>query len=757
MSNDHETGLGDLTLERVALGFGEIWQRFAGSWSIDDLLRWQNGDIDSEVEAADSFDGLHADTLSDLEAFVLMRQFERLAAPLHPDRGAHPHIPTDGVLAHTDSGFVLWNRGRWSGGAHTELARGRPTTPWPFFPVLRYVTNAALEQVDLIAHATKPGEIDWRESAVLGASSHFHDITDFDVNPTADSYLVAPRSGANAVVQQTLTNLLPSIDQLALTLLIGPEGTLDDDVLASCKATLGSRATPTYQSFGTGPLTSDSNGNTAVFVTGKTEIFRQNKRAPFDMTWDNIRRFGLADVLADAGPDGAVEALRLPGGRIRLLEAPEFRLAILICEDLSRVSSGLAALEPFGPTHVIVPVLDTELNEGRWSAHRGALLKSETDANVVVINSTAVARNPSREGAKQSDDWVGSALFIDRNDADTPRVTRSRASTKAALVPQYAPFGTGLTLAELEAGDVLLYPPAADMKSSYPFLHLLIANLDNTFLTHANLVVEADGAAVKVVDRHTEGMKLRSHFLDKVAHNMEAPTHPRSIILAMRPPADKRLVRRVVDCAVSATESEGGYPLDHAAVSAIYLRATWIARRHPDVLDEASLRRLAVALAPSMPGEDQMCAASVATYFECGGLPLQEGNENRHLGLGQDLGASWLRKQDAPSADSPLTLTQRAALAKKTEGGIVAFVAARLQAGDASIDPNLFGADDHAFVEKIGGSEWPDEINFWKGLIEGLKTPVPFPSRKPIPLWTVSDLLRSPSLEPLGHVARWWT
>jgi predicted amidohydrolase len=139
--------------------------------------------------------------------------------------------------------------------------------------------------------------------------------------------------------------------------------------------------------------------NTAVLldaVTGEV-LVRQNKIHPFNFTPEDIELWGLGDRFT-APID---EDLR-PGERLGVIEAGGARLAVLVCEDLSRLHVFAGLLHAHGVSLILVPVFARPTKDRRWERARAEVYGDVTGSTVIVANSlvmAAILDSPTPVGA----------------------------------------------------------------------------------------------------------------------------------------------------------------------------------------------------------------------------------------------------------------------------------------------------------------------------------------------------------------------
>jgi predicted amidohydrolase len=128
--------------------------------------------------------------------------------------------------------------------------------------------------------------------------------------------------------------------------------------------------------------------NTAVLLdaTSGEVLTRQSKIHPFNFSAEDVELWGLGDRFS-APID---EDLR-PGERLGVVEAGGVRIAILVCEDLSRLHAFSAVLHAHGVSLILVPVFARPTKDRRWERARAEVYGDATGSSVIVANSLVMA------------------------------------------------------------------------------------------------------------------------------------------------------------------------------------------------------------------------------------------------------------------------------------------------------------------------------------------------------------------------------
>lgn len=318
-------------------------------------------------------------------------------------------------------------------------------------------TWSAVEHV-LIArdldHNHSPGSALRLAAVPVSAESGDLRMTSTSTEQGRRIYLADPDPGLAARVPAAAAALVDADIGLA------PEVTLDGDILRAWQAALDPVNSPTWVFAGTGPVPGAYVGASAPVGAGKTVagdrlspnrgvllhgitgtvIAVQDKRAGFTITADLLDAYGLAGAPTESHDEGME-----PGSKLTVIESLAGRFAIYICEDLGREMDLAPELIELGITHLIVPILATEMLDHRWQQQSSSQIAQRAGTTTMVVNSVTLGRftndgEPARtflvaeprHGTYAPDlHWAhnpDAKTMSPRDDATTPRVltTRSR-------------------------------------------------------------------------------------------------------------------------------------------------------------------------------------------------------------------------------------------------------------------------------------------------------------------------------------------
>jgi hypothetical protein len=204
------------------------------------------------------------------------------------------------------------------------------------------------------------------------------------------AYRVGPRVDS---LPGRVDAVLAELERSEATIGLLPEATLDDGLLEVWRAALAGTDPPddsqlTWIVAGTGPVGGgDPPHNRAVLLHRSGQVlFAQDKLNDFTLTSLQLHRWNLNKQL------GSVRSLEdiSKGERVEIRESNLGRIAILICEDLTRTPT-LAALTSCGVSHVFVPIFSPPVDEG-WVKDAASRHVADVGAWIIVATSLAVGR-----------------------------------------------------------------------------------------------------------------------------------------------------------------------------------------------------------------------------------------------------------------------------------------------------------------------------------------------------------------------------
>jgi predicted amidohydrolase len=205
-------------------------------------------------------------------------------------------------------------------------------------------------------------------------------------------YRIHPATPAS--IQRRIDRVIASWDEQGATIGVAPELCLSQELLRRWRAALREREGAETSRLrlvlaGSGNVDGAAPpANTAVVLDALTGevLVRQSKIHPFNFTPDDIELWGLGDRFS-----GPIDEDLRPGERLGIIEAGGARLAILVCEDLSRLHAFAALLHSHGVSLILVPVFARPTKDRRWERSRAEVYGDATGSSVIVANSLVIA------------------------------------------------------------------------------------------------------------------------------------------------------------------------------------------------------------------------------------------------------------------------------------------------------------------------------------------------------------------------------
>ncbi|MFC5183034.1 carbon-nitrogen hydrolase family protein [Actinomadura harenae] len=196
-----------------------------------------------------------------------------------------------------------------------------------------------------------------------------------------------------ADVRARIRAIVRRLDEAGARIAVLPEATLSDGLLEVWKEaafdTARRDAPLRLLMLGSGPLGGgDPPPNRAVLIDRWTgaELLVQDKLSPFVLGERQMRDWAVPG----APGAGTAEEDIAPGAAVRLLDCSLGRLAVLICEDLSRADRWDRELMAAGASHLLVPIFSKPILRFRWEEQGAQRQVNTLGAWVVVANSLVV-------------------------------------------------------------------------------------------------------------------------------------------------------------------------------------------------------------------------------------------------------------------------------------------------------------------------------------------------------------------------------
>jgi predicted amidohydrolase len=317
----------------------------------------------------------------------------------------HRLMATNNLLPDSDGGALVTTR------AECRRPKGGPTRLADFFPNLRRIDADTFERlgwVRLPLFRDLPGNENCLVASVPFLA-HRDDVV-FAAHRDRNYYSAEP--SAHELVRH-VPAALAALDASGAQLAVLPEAALDDRLLEAWRDACRATEPPGELRLllvGTGPVTRGVDGcllagevpddelgtlphNRAVLLERATGelVMAQDKQRGFSMDADYRRR---NDLLTE-GEDGEVcttmDELITDSVGLNVLDSRGGRIAILICEDLGRVTDTGAVVHRAGVEIVLAPILAPPILPDRWQDSAAKYLTPD-GADVVVVNSIALGR-----------------------------------------------------------------------------------------------------------------------------------------------------------------------------------------------------------------------------------------------------------------------------------------------------------------------------------------------------------------------------
>ena len=143
------------------------------------------------------------------------------------------------------------------------------------------------------------------------------------------------------------------------------------------------------------------------------EVLSHNKLFPYEMSTRESDRYGIAEAL---GSEPRVEDIVVVPRRLDLLECELGRTAVLICEDLSNMTTFSTIVTAFEIDWLLVPVMDGAQNGTRWTARCSKRYSEDSGVSVLVGTCRALvdAHRGSAKKNGEPDPGDGCAILTQR-------------------------------------------------------------------------------------------------------------------------------------------------------------------------------------------------------------------------------------------------------------------------------------------------------------------------------------------------------
>jgi predicted amidohydrolase len=299
---------------------------------------------------------------------------------------------------------------------HVQSRRpqGGPTQLPDFFPSLRRIDTSTFLKLGWV-HLPRHRDLPIDKDLAVASLPFLADRDDvFFQSCRRGSYYTA-RPASDELIQHVPT-ALAALDASGAQLAVLPEAALDDRLLhawqEACRRCPSSSGDLRLLLVGTGPVTvrpeeclladefSDQElgvlpHNRAVLLERATgePLFAQDKQRGFAMPASYRRQTGLLiDGQETSETDEkTLDEMATDAVGLNVLESRSCRIAVLICEDLGRLTDTGSVVFRTGVSMVLTPVLAPPILPGKWQEAASKFLVPD-GVNVVVVNSLALGR-----------------------------------------------------------------------------------------------------------------------------------------------------------------------------------------------------------------------------------------------------------------------------------------------------------------------------------------------------------------------------
>lgn len=233
----------------------------------------------------------------------------------------------------------------------------------------------------------------WGAELVVVCAPFVDSLDLFEIDIRGGEYSIWPKSEELA---ERVRDTLGVLDQSGAHLALLPEYVLDDHLVTVWRDAVEAARPPAESRLrwiliGSGPLHHASvPPNRAMLLHRRTGAILavQDKRFGFELVPDTITFWELQDRLP---PDRTYPEHLTPGEELVLLEGDRTRFAVLVCEDFDDGNHDNLLVMQAAPSHLLVPVLDRELQPGRWHEKAAGWWLARLGTSAYVANSLAVA------------------------------------------------------------------------------------------------------------------------------------------------------------------------------------------------------------------------------------------------------------------------------------------------------------------------------------------------------------------------------
>ena len=389
--------------------------------------------------------------------FVTLAAIDDALGDCHPQLGAGHYGNLVQIAARWPLTGTLTSGGAITGGLIFRWARpGRPgysteRVQDAFHSVVRIQewAWARLDRVvidrrfDLPSHAKSMAKLRFSFSPVL------MQIEDLVIEtgrglpglPDANWYRVRPNT---EVIKARIPDILAAMDAANCQVGLLPEAAINPELLNDWQVCLRNTPRPATSSLrwlmvGSGPFPVEHREveptNSAFLLHRDTGsiLLRHDKFAPFNFDVGQPERWGLAGQLS---ADPPIHEAIYQGQRGSMLESHIGRVAILICEDVTRHGEPVAdALTIAGPSLLLVPVLARITKRYFWEEYAAQRHVGLVGATVAIANSLAIPDAEMRFGSPDDDSSPAFCLLALAAEDESPELGALDGASLCVALP----------------------------------------------------------------------------------------------------------------------------------------------------------------------------------------------------------------------------------------------------------------------------------------------------------------------------------
>jgi predicted amidohydrolase len=362
-------------------------------WLVDSELQAAAADVEAAALAGSAVDVRHP--------FAALVGLDAALAHANPLLGVPPPALSEYALRYAESGRL--DSGAVPGALLPRFARPgrRGQLPEDLADAMGAVVRVSAADWDACDHATLPAHARLtrleREAGLRVATAPMigdPDELEWEVEERSGVRFYRIHPTDDEATRRRVERVIQGWDERGVAIGVAPELCLSPALLETWQAALRERpAAATSRLRLVVPGSGNVDGttppvNSALLLDARTgeRLVTQRKVHPFNFSEADLELWRLDGRLrAPADEDLA------RGGRVCMIEAGGARLAILVCEDLARLTAFAGALRAHGVSLILVPVFARPTKDRRWERARAEVYSDAIGSHVVVANSLVIA------------------------------------------------------------------------------------------------------------------------------------------------------------------------------------------------------------------------------------------------------------------------------------------------------------------------------------------------------------------------------